>query len=318
METTALAVTALVAVVAAVSGDPPSPSYDPVNIWPMPTVLQLCGSDDREGGSSGTRATNQSAGHSGASGQHAGANGGVCVGPHAVPRTANVSVRIGTGCDSAAGDDVLLTALAHEALSLGTVFRSSPRTYDESPYAASDAWCLERCSQDSDCGFVQQCYIPANRRWSTKTGCAPSSKYATGCGCCVPRQRDGGAGTGYEQSLVLQEISSISVQCDTHAAADAGVADANGSYTVDVSSNGIAVTATSSTGAAHGLATVAQLLRWDSDLQTHVVDFVPMRIQDSPRFSWRGYMLDTSRHVPVLARRLPLAQQRGGQSEIHG
>lgn len=55
-----------------------------------------------------------------------------------------------------------------------------------------------------------------------------------------------------------------------------------------------------SQGAAYGIATLSQLLRFDTDIHANVVDRVPVHINDYPDFSWRGMMLDTSRHfVPV-------------------
>jgi N-acetyl-beta-hexosaminidase len=46
-------------------------------------------------------------------------------------------------------------------------------------------------------------------------------------------------------------------------------------------------------GAGYGLTTLAQLLRYDTDLHSHVLDYVPLQISDTPRFEWRGYMIDS-------------------------
>ena len=79
--------------------------------------------------------------------------------------------------------------------------------------------------------------------------------------------------------------------------------DENESYSLDVTSQGAHVKATTDVGAMHGLQTLLQLVQSDDSSY-----FLPaVSIQDSPRFPWRGLMIDCSRHfvpIPVIERTL--------------
>jgi hexosaminidase len=75
------------------------------------------------------------------------------------------------------------------------------------------------------------------------------------------------------------------------------------SYTLQIGGDGpggagssATLTAPSINGALHGLQTFAQLCRYDYDGDTVVIDHTPWQIDDRPRFSHRGLMLDTARH----------------------
>ncbi|MFT8560369.1 MAG: family 20 glycosylhydrolase, partial [Acetobacter sp.] len=74
-------------------------------------------------------------------------------------------------------------------------------------------------------------------------------------------------------------------------------------YTLDVAPTGITLNAQGVAGVLHGLTSLSQLVRQERDgpvlAQAH--------IEDTPRFAWRGLMLDTSRHfmpLPDLLRQL--------------
>ncbi|HQN96031.1 MAG TPA: family 20 glycosylhydrolase [Thermoanaerobaculales bacterium] len=75
------------------------------------------------------------------------------------------------------------------------------------------------------------------------------------------------------------------------------------SYTLRVAGDGMLLTAATDIGALRGLETVLQLVTLDERGVT-----VPMvRIEDAPRFPWRGLMIDASRHfmpVEVVKRNL--------------
>lgn len=233
------------------------PVYDAINVWPMPTTVSLCGA----------------------------AADTACAGPHLLA-SPNVTVTVGAGCGGAsAATQAQLQALANEAVTAGTSFKPSPRTYNEAPYAAADAFCSKRCTQDSDCG-AGSCYVPSERRWSTADACGPSAAYSAGCGCCT-------------LAATLPAIPTIAVVCRTGVDRPAAGNNEEG-YTLEVTVAGVTITAATASGVAHGVATLAQLLRYDTDLKAHVLDWVPLKIEDAPRYSWRGYMLDTSRHfIPV-------------------
>jgi len=68
------------------------------------------------------------------------------------------------------------------------------------------------------------------------------------------------------------------------------------SYHLVINSKGIELTAANPLGAMHGLETVLQLVK--SGPQGWVLPYV--RIDDTPRFAWRGLMIDVSRHFMPL------------------
>src|SRR5690349_9069600 len=74
----------------------------------------------------------------------------------------------------------------------------------------------------------------------------------------------------------------------------------NEGYTLDVTDKGVAITANSPAGLFYGVQTLLQLLPNEIESKTVLTDVqwrVPaVSITDYPRFSWRGVMLDVSRH----------------------
>ncbi len=79
--------------------------------------------------------------------------------------------------------------------------------------------------------------------------------------------------------------------------------DENEQYTLDISPAGARLDAPTSVGVIRGLETVLQLLRADS-----AGWFLPaVRIEDTPRFPWRGLLIDVARHwqpAEVIKRQL--------------
>lgn len=66
-------------------------------------------------------------------------------------------------------------------------------------------------------------------------------------------------------------------------------------YQLEVTPTAISINAATSTGALYGIETLAQLLDCQSECQ-----FPAVRINDTPRFAWRGLMLDSARRfIPV-------------------
>jgi hexosaminidase len=49
-------------------------------------------------------------------------------------------------------------------------------------------------------------------------------------------------------------------------------------------------------GALYALETLSQLIQWDDNLNTYFVAQLPTIIVDTPRYAWRGLLIDTSRH----------------------
>ena len=195
------------------------------------------------------------------------------LGPHSL---SSASIKVDASCGSR------ILPLVREAFTLKTQFMESPRTYPASAYAKADSYCdnKKRCNSDGDCGTGTRCVAPDYLRWNPTTMCPPSVK-VTGvpCGCCVTK--------------TLPVISTVTVTCNT-----AGVAESG--YTLDVDASAVTITASTPTGASHAVATLSQLMRWDGTQQQFMMDFVPLKITDEPKYSYRGMMLDTSRHfIPV-------------------
>lgn len=64
-------------------------------------------------------------------------------------------------------------------------------------------------------------------------------------------------------------------------------------YVLDVASDGVRVTASDERGLFYGAVTLWQLL---SSSPAEAVRIPALRIEDAPRFAWRGFMLDSARH----------------------
>ena len=201
-------------------------------------------------------------------------------GPHALSR--NATIDIDSSCDPPIKkrlQDVMYGGKK-------SIYKATTRTYAERVYSAPDnATCPTqgRCMSSAECKYGV-CYVPSERWWSRATPCTPSSKQGlNGCGgCCVPSG--------------LSFISKITVTCAAH------IQNAHPEgYTLTIETgNGVSISSSSSQGAAYGLVTLSQLLRWDEKLATLVLDIVPLTITDEPALDWRGLMMDTSRHYIPL------------------
>jgi hexosaminidase len=88
--------------------------------------------------------------------------------------------------------------------------------------------------------------------------------------------------------------TAIVLQRDPHAP----VANSEG-YSLDVTPQGIRITARDDAGLFHGAITLWQLLTPDAQQGTVVVP--ALHIRDQPRFVWRGLMLDSVRHFQSVA-----------------
>ena len=101
--------------------------------------------------------------------------------------------------------------------------------------------------------------------------------------------------TGIAQSLIPTPVSMKACPGDFEAAKPlirSASFDNPEAYTLTISSAGIVIEAPSKAAEAHALATLAQLRNEDR--------YPCMRIDDRPRFPWRGLLLDVSRHfMPV-------------------
>lgn len=98
------------------------------------------------------------------------------------------------------------------------------------------------------------------------------------------------------------DASSASVQIFIDAHADI-VMGMDESYTLTVTATGIDIHAKTDVGAMHGLSTLLQLIK----VQSETYAFTGVQIKDAPRFVWRGLMMDVGRHfmpIDVVKRNL--------------
>ena len=74
-------------------------------------------------------------------------------------------------------------------------------------------------------------------------------------------------------------------------------------YSLSVPAVGpVSISANTTVGAYRALETLSQLIHYDFEAGSYGVRGVPWAIRDRPRFSWRGVMIETSRHfLPVAS-----------------
>ena len=70
------------------------------------------------------------------------------------------------------------------------------------------------------------------------------------------------------------------------------------SYNLTIPSDGSPATLSANTnyGAYHGLQTFAQAVSFNFDARGYSIPATPITINDAPKFSWRGFLIDTDRH----------------------
>jgi hexosaminidase len=107
------------------------------------------------------------------------------------------------------------------------------------------------------------------------------------------RRLDGRTGIFFEQGFItkLNEAPSAELQINCAKNGKIGLYE-DESYHLDIKQNHITINATSDLGALHALETLLQLLQ-NNNTSFY---FPNSQISDFPRFTWRGLMIDASRH----------------------
>ncbi|MFV5693783.1 beta-N-acetylhexosaminidase [Flavobacterium sp. LT1R49] len=118
------------------------------------------------------------------------------------------------------------------------------------------------------------------------------------------RRLDGRTGLFLEQSFLTKVNESLEAELQINCVRNGKIEiNEDESYTLTITSNKITINATSDLGALHGLETLLQLLQNNSTSYY----FPTVEITDSPRFTWRGLMIDGARNfqpVDVIKRNL--------------
>ena len=118
------------------------------------------------------------------------------------------------------------------------------------------------------------------------------------------RRLDGRTGIFFEQGFItkLNEVPTAELQINCTKNGKIGLYE-DESYHLDIKQNKITINATSDLGALHGLETLLQMLQ-NNNTSFY---FPNAQISDFPRFTWRGLMIDASRHfqpVDVIKRNI--------------
>ncbi|WP_369753864.1 beta-N-acetylhexosaminidase [Flavobacterium sp. WC2409] len=118
------------------------------------------------------------------------------------------------------------------------------------------------------------------------------------------RRLDGRTGLFFEQDFLtkINEVPEAQLQINCTRSGKIEINE-NESYQLLIDSNKIVINAETDLGALHGLETLLQLLQNDGT----AFYFPSVNITDSPRFTWRGLMIDAARHfqpVDVIKRNL--------------
>lgn len=118
------------------------------------------------------------------------------------------------------------------------------------------------------------------------------------------RRLDGRTGIFFEQGFItkLNEVPNASLQINCTKSGKIGLYE-DESYHLDIKQNQITINATNDLGVLHGLETLLQMLQNNNNS----FYFPSSKISDFPRFTWRGLMIDVSRHfqpVDVIKRNI--------------
>jgi hexosaminidase len=118
------------------------------------------------------------------------------------------------------------------------------------------------------------------------------------------RRLDGRTGLFLEQSFLTKVNESPEAELQINCVRNGKIEiNEDESYQLTITSNKIIINASNDLGALHGLETLLQLLQNNSTSYY----FPVVEISDSPRFTWRGLMIDAARHfqpVDVIKRNL--------------
>ncbi len=118
------------------------------------------------------------------------------------------------------------------------------------------------------------------------------------------RRLDGRTGLFLQQNFLTKVNESPDAELQINCIGSGKIEiNENESYQLTIQSNKIIINAANDLGALHGLETLLQLLQNNSTSYY----FPNVEINDSPRFTWRGLMIDAARHfqpVAVLKRNL--------------
>jgi hexosaminidase len=99
--------------------------------------------------------------------------------------------------------------------------------------------------------------------------------------------------------LVLAAAESASPAAPVRFERDAGIAGAE-AYRLRITPKGAVISASAKSGFVYGAMTLLQLLTPHAGADGKAVAVPVLTIQDSPRFSWRGVMVDPSRHFQPI------------------
>jgi len=118
------------------------------------------------------------------------------------------------------------------------------------------------------------------------------------------RRLDGRTGLFFEQGFLTKNNEAPSAQLQINCVRNGKIGlYEDESYQLDILANKITINATTDLGALHALETLLQLLQNNSNSYY----FPTVNVSDFPRFTWRGLMIDVSRHfqpIDVIKRNL--------------
>ena len=139
------------------------------------------------------------------------------------------------------------------------------------------------------CDFSRGCRISASRGLENEAALARNWLLAASE---APSGPDPGSGSEIPVELLLGEISHAGTRTESEWTESEWTERGRkpGSYSLELAPGRVRIGASDASGIFYGLVSLRQLL------MSHGPRIPAMRIDDAPRFSWRGFMLDTARN----------------------